>query len=355
MCSKQNLEMAMLSLNGFILMIAIFLLVVGGILIDNEHIHEVYGLRFIDVGAGMTTLGTVFLPVGVLGLYARQTHNKALLSVYCLVVAGMMVVMFSLSLAVALTGQFDYSKSYQEDCLRTDPVYNDRETCNVFLNDHKRAGLRLLWSSYFRNAIIDDSYMQDLIDLQRQGACCGFGPPNRCEEDTRPPPEEYLSHGEVQRRECGVQKWWYPAQLDKAVECDQIVSLSVVDPVNGGCQFDMAVGDCMDRGITQFSRGCAYQLQAWYASLVSPIGYAGVALTFIPVMAVLSSCCLCFKRKDSDVLPRHEDYVPEPMKFERVKVNKMELYSNKEAMVEQLKEKAKDKELKRLEKKMGLS
>ena len=71
-----------------------------------------------------------------------------------------------------------------------------------------------------------------------------------------------------------------------------------------GCPFDQPVGVC---GVLEYtygeSAGCARTLLEWIRSSVAPAGTMCVALILFQVIAWVISCCACFKRKVTDVLP----------------------------------------------------
>lgn len=188
----------------------------------------------------------------------------------------------------------------------------DRDDCvRNYLNTDAFQGFKLVWLSYFHLAIDErvDSYKQDLIELQRAGSCCGFGPPLRCEVskelwpsnlplDSTSTSNEWAYSGK--RQECGIEKGWYKATYG----CNRPVDPSIYPPVFGGCPYEYPLGECSAEFPTDASHvGCAETLEMTMKGAVSDTATIVLIMTTIPMLAGICSCCLFFKRKDWDVLP----------------------------------------------------
>lgn len=54
------------------------------------------------------------------------------------------------------------------------------EECLEFTRSDRYAAMMLVWRSYNFLALEHTSYYQRIVSLEKEGGCCGFGPPTRC-------------------------------------------------------------------------------------------------------------------------------------------------------------------------------
>jgi hypothetical protein len=198
---------------------------------------------------------------------------------------------------------FDWAR----ECLGTYP--DDRDECmREYLMTDAFQGFKLVWLSFYQKAYNEGaiSYKQQLIGFQREGSCCGFGPPLRCEENRDSWPAALPSDStdtawaySGKRQKCGAAKGWYPA----TASCNRIVDPMVYPPVYGGCPYEYPIGECSGQFPDEASRGCAVSVEQTFKAGVADTATVILVCTLIPILAGVCSCCLFFKRKDWDVLP----------------------------------------------------
>lgn len=193
---------------------------------------------------------------------------------------------------------------FQNDCLQHIPDEHTNEECLDYLRSDKSTGLRLAWASFF-SLSNDPKYYQYLSTLQDENLCCGFGPPLRCYNDTRPlplnrPTDDLNSLYKRRRVTCGETARYYPQQSN----CLHYFNPNSIPQIIGGCEYDMAVGNCVDDDAKIFnSYGCANYLEDFIATFVGPQSVMLVGSSAMNIISMLLSCCMLWKRKDSDVFP----------------------------------------------------
>ena len=197
-----------------------------------------------------------------------------------------------------------YSPAFQNDCLQNKPDEHTHEECLSYLRHDSTTGMRLAWASFF--SLSDDpKYYQYISTLQDDNLCCGFGPPLRCVNDTRkPPPDrplEDLDRLYARRRvTCGETARYYPQQDN----CLHYFDPNTIPQIVGGCEYDMAVGNCVDDDAVLFnSYGCANYMEDFVASFVGPQALLLMGSSGMNILSMIVSCCMLWKRKNSDVFP----------------------------------------------------
>mmetsp|Transcript_1772 Transcript_1772/g.5033 ORF Transcript_1772/g.5033 Transcript_1772/m.5033 type:complete len:240 (-) Transcript_1772:215-934(-) len=169
--------------------------------------------------------------------------------------------------------------------------------------------MRLVWLNTFLNGRSDAQQYQLLSEMQKEYDCCGFGPPLRCETDTRPyPPDRPASalpngYGS-QRQFCGPEEDFY-VELE-ADECVHYVDVTVVPPVVGGCRMDFPVGECAFDEVGGGDSGCMVGMEAYMMGQVDAFAWGLVAVGIMALISFVAGCCLCWKRKKADAMP---DYI----------------------------------------------
>ena len=80
----------------------------------------------------------------------------------------------------------EFEDGLREECSKTEPspesdldVIND---CLPYVQSDRTSGFQLVWRSYYFESGRAANFYQKIIDIQREGQCCGFGPPKRCLE-----------------------------------------------------------------------------------------------------------------------------------------------------------------------------
>ncbi len=204
----------------------------------------------------------------------------------------------------------EFSLALQADCLLNAPNFHSKAECLTYFRADKTAGLRLVWSSFFTLAPNDPKYYQYLSTLQDNNLCCGFGPPLSCINDTRPFPVDrplgFVNAKYLKRRlTCGDHVNYYMREAT----CLHYFDPNSIPQIVGGCEYDMGVGDCINYDAKLFNAfGCADKLDQWIIAQVAPSAVFLLGSSAINILAMLISCCMLWKRKDSDVFP---DFISE--------------------------------------------
>jgi hypothetical protein len=217
-----------------------------------------------------------------------------------------------------------YSSDFQNDCLQNKPDGHTNAECQDFLRSDKATGTRLAWASFF-SLSADPKYFQYISTIQDDNLCCGFGPPLRCYNDTRGlplnRPIENLD-GLYKRRRvtCGETPRYFPEQDN----CLHYFDKNSVPPVIGGCQYDMALGNCVDNDAAIFnSYGCASYMEDFVATFVGPQALLLMGSSGMNILSMIISCCMLWKRKNSDVFP---DFLHEHLDDEKGKPKRIVVY-----------------------------
>lgn len=197
-----------------------------------------------------------------------------------------------------------FSPELQNDCLQNAPEIYSHDECLYYMRHDSTVGMRLAWASFY-SLSGDPTYYQYLSVIQEENLCCGFGPPLRCLNDTRkPPPDRPLDNLDSiftkRRVTCGETSRYYPQQDN----CLHYFDPNTIPQIIGGCEYDMALGNCVDNDAAAFnSFGCANFLEDYVATFVGPPALLIIGSSGMNILSMLISCCLIWKRKDSDVFP----------------------------------------------------
>ena len=102
----------------------------------------------------------------------------------------------------------------------------------------------------------------------------------------------------------------YQKRLFVHEACSQVVDPNSENPLIGGCRFEMPLGSCKDSEPEDSSVGCASVIEAAMNSALQI--NAGIVLffTLFQLISVISGCCLCWKRKRTDVIPSYLERPP---------------------------------------------
>ena len=115
-----------------------------------------------------------------------MSHNKFLLLIHAILDAFAFLVQIGLgwsllSVTLPSTAPTPRYTSLREFCSKSDPFPLTPQECLAEYNQAPRTqGFEILWRSYYFESGNDPNFYQKIIDIQRDGQCCGFGPPLRC-------------------------------------------------------------------------------------------------------------------------------------------------------------------------------
>jgi hypothetical protein len=205
-------------------------------------------------------------------------------------------------LTVASYMPSEFPKELQLDCLRTKPLIYTVEECTPFYESDRTAGMRLLWNSYFTDKKAKSSFQ--VLTTFEGGTCCGFFQPFRCIPNTDKYPKTRLQTGISSdlldaRVTCGAYENYYPQQDN----CLDYKDFAADPPIIGGCEYDLGVGFCLDVRVKSSSMGCASEVEDYAVTLITPHFAMLLFSSAVSLLFMTYSCCMWWKRKDSDLFP----------------------------------------------------
>ena len=174
----------------------------------------------------------------------------------------------------------------------------------------------------------EDQYVQLMESMQDANECCGFGPPQRCympdyqlvpdvawegcpvsfdqeeadavaaanAEASEAGEDTKLFYARCPPLGCGRNPGWYVP----TVKCEQIVVVGMREFM-GGCRYLYPMGKCAQDNA--YNKGCGSVAQEWAYERVASMASIALNCVVVNVITTFIACCLCFKRRDEDVLP----------------------------------------------------
>jgi hypothetical protein len=280
----------------------IYIFAIGCYFSSSLDLQHGYGTIFLSYG-----LSLIFLALLSLGMifplkYGVDRHNRFLLAVVFIFESIVFAELINLALSIQSYTVPIFSKTLQADCLQNTPTVFSAEECSLFYNSDRSAGFRLVWAYYFSTKSDRASY-QFLSTIQQAG-CCGFFSPFKCSPITTNYPKSLATTGISgkfisQRVLCGPYANYYPEQDN----CVSYYDFGASPPIVGGCYYDMSVAFCMTQTVEPTSIGCASDIEDYIASLVTPHVPMMLMTSVLCMFYMLISCCMWWKRKDTDVFP----------------------------------------------------
>jgi hypothetical protein len=293
----------------------VILMTIGSIFVSDRDLERAYGDSIVRHGAGLLLVGSAVPVSQYVGLAGADNHNTFLLLMHSLFEGTLFAVQFSIGSDVIAMSQDEFAPDLREDCLRVNPVIYSNSECKEYRQSDRYAGMHLVWAYVYDSAQYDTDSYTKLDDFQKSGDCCGFAAPLSCEVDKRPPPENRLIEDvsktfSEQRQTCGTEDQWYPRSGEQSYECAQAINPDAFSLVIGGCQYEMPLGACKDFYPGEETRGCASTIEASMNLTLNIEGAIVFVLTLFQLLSILSACCLCLKRKSTDVIPAYLDADP---------------------------------------------
>jgi len=315
MCNRSNLKLLFKFLLCAKFISFILLLALGIIFVTDKDLERAYGRRIVDNGGGILTIVALIPMSQLIGIFGSANHNTFLLSTHAVFEMVLFTSQFTIANEIMVTSQPEFDLDTRLNCVRNLPLEPD-DLCESYLKSDRYAGLHLVWAFNYDTAVAGNSdYYSKLDSFQKNGDCCGFGPPLRCEVDMRKPPEDrYLE--EVQRefqrnrQVCGNLDTWYQASGEASYTCSQVVDPNGVPLVVGGCKYEMPLGACKDYDPEPGTTGCAPAIEETMNLTLYLEGAIILIFCLFPALGVLAACCLCWKRKFTDVIPAHLEADP---------------------------------------------
>ncbi|TYZ61530.1 hypothetical protein PybrP1_006854 [[Pythium] brassicae (nom. inval.)] len=297
MFAKESLVQFLAGAGCFSVIQTLLLVVLGAILAGNEHYHQLLGSAVKHAGGGLIFTGLLYLLTAVLGYLSARTQNKFLLLMQ-FVVLLVLVFLQTLFGGVALGRTAPPLPQNDQVACLTVGLYDamspaQQSACDQFTESDAFVGMTLTWQAYYSKSLVDGSYRATVLNLQKESFCCGNGLPAHCRSDSRAFPSTYpsteVSQRVGQRVKCDASGSAYMATKDCAV--------------GGRCNYDLPYGSCGLNPVTSTTRGCGAFVFSRLSAQVEAIATTVLLLLVFPISFLLVSLCLCFKRRDEDVLP----------------------------------------------------
>jgi len=356
MCLNHNLQLYLRCLHLFKLLFALYMLVYGIVLSADVSVRQAFGSDMLGIGLIVSFLG-VFKPCNIaMGHYgSAQRQNKCALLLVIVFdgVAG--VVQFAIGLILVTRGTPLVELGVRKACAHAVLEAGTNEgRCDSYWREDRTAGMRLAWMSAYYRAVRekDNAVAKTLEQIEDFAQCCGFGPPVACDrvQNSAKFPALYeqtesLGNDMTKRRftcsslfDCGTSSaaaddddgatlCWYPAEEGT---CEHFADGDIGGANALGCRYDWGVGGCLDDDVADDAKGCAWYFEETMNDKIRGHGIAFLVCILLEVFTIFSACCLCWKRKSTDVLPVNYIY-DEP--WDPVKEGKLQLHVPKDAVL----------------------
>jgi hypothetical protein len=83
-----------------------------------------------------------------------------------------------------------------------------------------------------------------------------------------------------QRWRCGLIEFYYPKQDN----CEDYADPNVLPRVLGGCEKDMAAGNCVEDALADSTKGCSEAIETYVASLVESPAIIFMGTSFMNIL-----------------------------------------------------------------------
>lgn len=302
MCTIHNIRLLNLIFAFIKAIFALYVFGAGITLAEDMLIQQSFGVAFHSMGAGLAMLGLMSGFIIPVHMFSVKRHNKFLLIVAFIVDLLVMSLVIKVGLDIGTYTIPSYSKELQLDCNRKVPQIYNKSECILYYEDENTAGYRLAWTALYNDRNNTNSF-QILTTLEGR-KCCGFFGPSNCIPDIKKFPSDRPQLGIQksqlkQRVTCGNKPTYYVTQRD----CLDYYDPAAIPPIVGGCNFDMGLGFCISQKITDRSSGCAFEMQDYMISLISPHAVMLIASSALNILSMFIACCMFWKRKEYDVFP----------------------------------------------------
>jgi hypothetical protein len=317
MCTIHNIRLLNLIFSFVKAIFALYVFGVGVTFAEDTLVQQGFGIKFASMGAGLAMLGLMSGCIIPVHLYSVKRHNRFLLMVAFLTDLLVMSLLLYVGMDIGTYTVSSFDKGLQIDCSRVVPLEYTPEECEPFFRSGRTAGFRMAWEALYNDRNNTISF-QTLTTLEGR-ECCGYFAPSSCIPDEQKfppdrPTDGILSSQLKQRVTCGNKPTYYIVQRD----CLDFFDPAAVPPIIGGCNYDMGLGFCLTKDITEDSSGCAAAMEDYMVSLIGPHGVMLMVSTTFNIVSMLVACCMFWKRKEMDVFPE----------FRAPKVPRNHLYQN---------------------------
>lgn len=306
MCHIPSIRLFVMVLSWMKAIFAIYIFGIGCYFASSTPIQQAYGTSFLGYGFGFIILSMMSGFVVVPHYYAVKKHNRFLLVLCFLIDMLCFILLITTGNTVRLYTLPLFTKSFQMDCLLNQPVDHTQADCLPFFRSDRTAGFRLFWEGYYTKKSNVLNYQ--ILSTIEGDICCGFFAPMKCVVDSQSFPTKFSQTGISksflsQRVECGNMPGYYPQQDICLVYYDQ----AAVPPIVGGCNYDLGLSYCLNQVVQSSSMGCASTVEDYVAALVGPHSIVIIVLSAFNFLSMLFSCCMWWKRRETDIFPEFED------------------------------------------------
>jgi len=285
----------------FKLIVAIYVFAVGVYFTSSDDLQQAFGLEYVSYGLSLIFLALLSGAIIFPHKYAVNRHNRFLLA--SAFVLDTIVFAEFINFAVILGSYLppEFPKELQLDCLRNKPLIYTEEECTTFYNADRTAGMRLVWERYYTDKANKVSFQ--VLTTFEAGTCCGFFQPFRCIANPDNFPKTRLLTGIADylledRVICSEYDPYYPEQDD----CQDYKDFAA--GIIGGCRYDLGVGFCTSVDIMDSALGCASTVEDYATSLISAHAAVLFLCAAMSLLFMTYSCCMWWKRKESDLFPK---------------------------------------------------
>ena len=323
MCTPKNIKLVLMVMNGFKVFAAAMLVLNGIELVAKWEFQRAYSTDIESYGMGILVIGAISPFSTICAFLGSKRHNKFLLTVHAILDYTFFGSLTFLTSSINAYLTPDYDANDRAECLSMDGRYNLNypEMCPDYYASDRYARMKLAWIGKFLSAMVDSAEYTDLKNIQIVAGCCGFGLPNTCLTDLNPYPSGVLfdtvpAEWLEGRTLCDAEVddfVWYVAAGTGVFKCDHYIDPTIADPILGGCEYEMPIGECMnqDPSLSGFEfKGCA---NAFEDELDANVGAMTAIVTLCNLFFLISAtfaCCHCWKRKETDILPNYVLDIP---------------------------------------------
>lgn len=323
MCTLDNIKLSVIVVNVVKGLLTLYVMIIGGIFATTDAYHKAYGIFMVSNGAGLILIGLLSLSLMIPFAYSIKRHNRFVLLV-CFFLESLVLsqlIYLGNSFYVPTIPTFD--KSLQNDCLQHKFTTYTKDECELYLQSDRFAGFKLTWAGYY-SKVSTANFYKLLSDIEDASICCGFGPPLRCVNDSRPyPPDRPTAHVRSvhkQRTVCGYIDNYYLVEDNCVHFFDEFSNPKII----GGCNYEMPAGGCRHDDISSSTKGCGDAFERYMGNLVAPHALVVMGASAINFLAILISCCMWWKRKETDTFPdflKDEAKKKKTINYSRIKDN----------------------------------
>ncbi|CAK4656592.1 unnamed protein product [Aphanomyces euteiches] len=140
--------------------------------------------------------------------YAAKYHNKFMLLMHGLLLIGLVVMQLMIGGAMYGTATPTFAYDFASMCLVNVNLANATTLaqCRAYFESEEYAMLALAWQTYYNESLVSESAGHAVTAIEDGNVCCGLGPPERCQADTRPFPSDLPTTDATQRQFCAALK-----------------------------------------------------------------------------------------------------------------------------------------------------